>query len=327
MLTAADRDSSPPRSPPAAQPSFEGHSEPIRGQVARADRGQLLAPGLPGRARRSCACSSSPLGLRRRRPPRPAGRPPPPRTGRCCAVMKRLFALALSDPAHGADRPLRRRRPPLDGRRQHLGLQLPLRRRHQPLVDARLRQGDRHQPDREPLRLGLARLAARRRAVRRPLARRRGHDPRRRRGGQGLRAARRAGSGAAPGRRRPATTSTSRATAARACPRSSSPSAARLRPLDGGRRRASSTRWSTPTAPTSRRWMPWAAEQTLDEGTLEFIREPIAPARGRTTASRSRSSSTAPIAGVFGYHELDRENRSTRDRLLARASATRAAGW
>ena len=35
---------------------------------------------------------------------------------------------ALSDPPHGADRSLRRRRPPLDARRQHLGVQLPQRR-------------------------------------------------------------------------------------------------------------------------------------------------------------------------------------------------------
>ena len=46
------------------------------------------------------------------------------------------------------------------------------------LVDARLRPRDRHQPGREPLRLGLALLAARRRAVRRPLPQRPGmiHD-------------------------------------------------------------------------------------------------------------------------------------------------------
>jgi hypothetical protein len=74
------------------------------------------------------------------------------------APVRRRHALALRgpvpDPPDAPDRRLRRLGRPLDGRRQHVGLQLPPRRRLDELVDARLRPRDRHQPAREPDDLG-----------------------------------------------------------------------------------------------------------------------------------------------------------------------------
>lgn len=53
-------------------------------------------------------------------------------------------------------------------------------------------------------------------------------------------------------------------------------------------------------------WMPWAARQTR-EGTLEFIRT----ARRQLEAGEGFQLALAVderLAGVFGYHDLDREN-------------------
>ena len=92
------------------------------------------------------------VGSDRRRPP-----------GRPRTIVDGLPAAldgALPDPAPPAGLRLPRRRRGVDGRRQHVRLQLPLRRRDDPLVDARLRRGDRRQPGREPVRPRLDRLAA-----------------------------------------------------------------------------------------------------------------------------------------------------------------------
>ena len=82
------------------------------------------------------------------------------------AVLRRLYAARLPDPAHGAGRRLRRLRLPLDRGRQHVRLQLPLRRRHDALVGARVRPRDRRQPDREPVRHVSAARPRTRRAAR-----------------------------------------------------------------------------------------------------------------------------------------------------------------
>src|SRR5437588_4109822 len=89
------------------------------------------------------------LGLRRPCPKRSTGREP---GGRGAAARRLPPALrtALSDPADGAGGQQRRR---------HVRLRLPQRRsiallrrlEHRPLVDARVRRGDRPEPDREPL--------------------------------------------------------------------------------------------------------------------------------------------------------------------------------
>ena len=68
------------------------------------------------------------------------------------SVMRSSSGRALSDPPDEARRRLWRQRLSLDRGGQHVRLQLPLRRRDNPLVGARLRTGDRRQPDREPLR-------------------------------------------------------------------------------------------------------------------------------------------------------------------------------
>jgi ribosomal-protein-serine acetyltransferase len=57
------------------------------------------------------------------------------------------------------------------------------------------------------------------------------------------------------------------------------------------------------------RWMPWAAGQTLD-GTAQFILQTIDQERARDGFQRAVIVDGA-IAGVAGFHRLDRENLST----------------
>ena len=95
-------------------------------------RASLLVPrGLPGRARRSSGSSARLLGLRRASRTRLARRQRDGRPGGRASVRAALRR-AVPDPAGRAGRRVRRQRRPLDGRRQHLRLQLPLRRRAGP---------------------------------------------------------------------------------------------------------------------------------------------------------------------------------------------------
>src|SRR4051794_25227089 len=101
----------------------------------------LLAPRLPGRPEPPAPAHAQLLGLRpatAHRPPRRPRRRHPLGSPRDALALRR----ALPDPPHAPRRPLRRRRRPLDGRRQHLGLQLPPRLRLEALVRARLRARD-----------------------------------------------------------------------------------------------------------------------------------------------------------------------------------------
>ena len=127
----------------------------------------VVAAGLPGAAPAASPVDRRPLGLRPRGSPRPADRERQPgatRSGRDAQAFRRAFPVQ----AHPVDRRLRFQRQPLDGRQQHVCIQLPLRRRDHPMVRARVRPRDRHQPDPEPVRLGLARLPERGLALRRP---------------------------------------------------------------------------------------------------------------------------------------------------------------
>ena len=87
--------------------------------------------------------------LRRCSPHRPdrCGRAARARRGRS---VRSPVPRSLADPASAARQRLRWGRRAVDGGRQQLGVQLPSRRWERPLVSARLRRRDRHQPGREP---------------------------------------------------------------------------------------------------------------------------------------------------------------------------------
>ena len=159
------------RSPPSAgnaSAAFQSSVSRLPPDVRERVVGSSWRPGLPGSDSQAPARPRLDPQVRRLEAAGAADHPPDAgaqdRPGDAQAVARRL-----SDPAHAPHRRLRRGRRPLDEGRQHLGLQLPLRRRHQRLVDARLREGDRPEPGREPLRLGQPRLAREGREVRRPL--------------------------------------------------------------------------------------------------------------------------------------------------------------
>ena len=125
-------------------------------------------PWLPCRARPAPPPARELLGLRRPRAHRDVDRAqehgsrpdqgfPPSLPGR------------VPDPPDALRRRLPRERRPLDGRRQHVGLQLPLRLGHEPLVGARVREGDRRQPGREPVPERIPRAAAGGARIPRPL--------------------------------------------------------------------------------------------------------------------------------------------------------------
>src|SRR5689334_22694647 len=131
----------------------------------------FLARGLPGLAGPAAAPAADLLGVRRPRPYGHAGRERP----RCLAAHARLLAplrRALPDPAHAADRRVRRQRRALARRRQHRRVQLPLRGRvgAEALVGARLRARDRREPGREPVPRSRPRPPARRARLPRPLS-------------------------------------------------------------------------------------------------------------------------------------------------------------
>ena len=103
-----------------AQPAFEGHSAPIEGKVRERIEGSSWHPGCPvglGKLRLLELTYRGFDGESHR------GRLIVNRRydDEIIAVFKRLYAIGYPIRQHGADRPLRRRRPPLDGGRQHLG--------------------------------------------------------------------------------------------------------------------------------------------------------------------------------------------------------------
>ena len=82
--------------------------------------------------------------------------------------LPRSLRGALPDPSDGSGRRVRRERLPLDRGGQHVGVQLPLRRGDDALVEPCVRDGDRRQSDREPVRVRRPHVASCEPPVRRP---------------------------------------------------------------------------------------------------------------------------------------------------------------
>ena len=121
------------------------------GRAARAGRGTRAAPSGPAQLRRALRLATSASTAARTAASSIVNRARRERRRR--SVFRVLYAARF--PMHRM-RPvarLRRQRRPLDGRRQHVSVQLPLRRRAraEAVVGARLRRGDRHQHRREPV--------------------------------------------------------------------------------------------------------------------------------------------------------------------------------
>ena len=201
---------------------------------AGADDRRLVAARLPGRARRPPPDHAHLPRLRRPRAHRAVSSrtaTPRPRSSPSSAVCTPpSFPIRRMEPVdrYGGDdfRSIEADNTSAFNCRAATGLE--------PLVEPRLRAGDRRQPDREPLRHRRHELAPRERAVPRPLAAPGRHGVRRA-ASSSRRSAPPGGAGAAAGRAASATTSTSPATADRVARVLTGALAASVTPLrDGG---------------------------------------------------------------------------------------------
>ena len=153
--------------PPTSEPRFEAAVTPIGESLAERDARRVVAAGLPGADLGPAADHDELLGIRRPGPHRRAGRSRR-RRRRHRRRLRDAVRRGISDPADGADRALRRRRRGVDGRRQHVRVQLPSDHRRRRVLGPLVGQGGRHQSRREPVRQGRPRAAGGWPAVPRP---------------------------------------------------------------------------------------------------------------------------------------------------------------
>ena len=160
---------SPPRS--SRRPSRRRRAGPVRRRRATGPLGGAawhLPRGLPDRPGGATHSPADALGLRR--PPAHGLIVVHRRVARdVVAVFRRLYAARFPIRRDAARVALRRQRRPVDGRGQHVGVQLPPRGPQRPVVAARLRARGRPQPAREPVPRAGRGAAARRPALPRPV--------------------------------------------------------------------------------------------------------------------------------------------------------------
>ena len=147
--------------------AVRGRGDADRRVIGRGDARRVVAAGLPRADLGLAADHDELLGIRRPGPHRRAGRSPR-RRRRHRRRLRDVVRRGISDPPDGADRALRRRRRGVDGRRQHVRVQLPSDHRRRRVLGPLVGKGGRHQSRREPVRQGRPRAAGDWPAVPRP---------------------------------------------------------------------------------------------------------------------------------------------------------------